>query len=64
MPRLMGAEGELDSDYSESYSYPNYSYPEIFAIYNLSNNDWRKPIVEYLENPSRTISQNTIYREP
>jgi len=40
-PKLVGAERELDS--SEPYSYPNYSYPEIceiFAIANLSNNEW------------------------
>ena len=26
-------------------------YAEIFAIDNLSDNDWRKPIVEYLQKP-------------
>jgi len=28
----------------------------------LSNNDWRTPIVEYLENPSSTVSRKIKYR--
>jgi hypothetical protein len=59
---LWGVEGELD--YSESYSYPNYFHPEIFKIFaidNLSNNDLRKPIVDYLKNPSGTVSRKTKY---
>jgi hypothetical protein len=60
MPKLMGVEGESDSN--ESYTYPKFSYPEIFAIDYLSHNDWRKPIVEYLENPSDAFSRKTRYR--
>jgi len=60
MPKLVGAEGELDS--SESHSYPDYSYPEIFSIENSSNNDWRKPMVEYLQNPTSTVSRKTKYK--
>ena len=59
MPKLVGAEGELDS--SVSYSYPNYFQPETFAIDNLSNNDSRKPIIEYFKNPSGTFSRKTKY---
>jgi len=60
MPKLMEAEGQ--SDPNDSYSCPEYSYPEIFAINNLSNNDWRNPIVDYLENPSYIVSRKTKYR--
>ena len=56
---MWGAEGESNSN--EPYAYPKFSYPEIFTIDNLSNNDWRKPVVDYLENPSGTVSQKTIY---
>ena len=56
MSKLVGAEGEeLDSN-------EPYVYPEIFVIDNLSNNDWKKPIVEYLQNPSGTVSRKTKYR--
>ena len=37
-------------------------YAEIFAIDNLSDNDWRKPIVEYLQTPTGTTSRKTKYR--
>jgi len=60
MPKLVGAEGESDSN--EAYAYPKFSYPEIFAIDNLLDNEWKKPIVEYLENPSGTVSRKTRYR--
>jgi len=30
------------------------NFVEIFAINNLTDNDWRKPIVNYLENPDGT----------
>jgi len=35
---------------------------DIFAIENLFDNGWRKPIVDYLENPSGTASRKTKYR--
>jgi hypothetical protein len=35
---------------------------EVFAIDNLSNNDWRKPIVEYLENPTGLPDQRIKYK--
>lgn len=52
MPKLIGAEGETKS----------FGEFEIFVIDNLSNNDWRKPIVKYLENQSGIVSRKTKYR--
>ena len=49
MTKLTGAKKEPDF-------YNPYSCPEIFAIINLWDNDWRKPIVDYLENPLDTVS--------
>lgn len=34
---------------------------EILAIDNLTNIDWRKPIVDYLENPIKSAKQKTRY---
>jgi hypothetical protein len=31
---------------------------EILVVNNLTNNDWRKPIVNYLENPDGTTCRN------
>jgi hypothetical protein len=45
MPKLVGADtipqinGEMEN--------PHENF-QIFAIHNLSDNDWRKPIVDYL----------------
>lgn len=35
---------------------------EIFAIDNLSNNDWRKTIVEVFETPTETKNWNIKYK--
>ncbi|XP_050918904.1 uncharacterized protein LOC127136387 [Lathyrus oleraceus] len=35
---------------------------EVFAIYNLSQSDWRKPIIEYLENPFKNTDRKIKYR--
>lgn len=35
---------------------------EILAIDNLTDGDWRKPIVEYLQNPTASIDRKTRYR--
>ena len=35
---------------------------EILAIDNLTDKDWRKPIVEYLKNPTVSTDQKTRYR--
>ena len=38
------------------------SFAEIFAIDNLSDNDWRTPIVEYLQHLTGNTSKKTKYR--
>ncbi|XP_045810829.1 uncharacterized protein LOC123905257 [Trifolium pratense] len=35
---------------------------EVFVIDNLADNDWRQPIVEYLENPIGTAERKVKYR--
>jgi len=35
---------------------------EIFVINNLTDDDWRKPIVNYLENPDGTTCRKIKYR--
>lgn len=35
---------------------------KILAIDNLTNEDWRKPIVEYLQNPMASADRKTWYR--
>jgi hypothetical protein len=37
-------------------------YAEFFSIDNLSNDDWCKPIVEYLQNPTGNRSRKSRYR--
>jgi len=54
---------EKEPDFCNPYSYPEIlDIFEIFSIDNLSDNDWRKPIVDYLENPVGTVSRKTKYR--
>ena len=38
------------------------NFVKIFAINNLTDNDWRKPIVNYLENPDGTTCRKIKYR--
>src|ERR1044072_6288730 len=35
---------------------------EVFAIDNLSNNDWRKPIVEFFQNPTGLTDRKVKYK--
>ncbi|XP_039686367.1 uncharacterized protein [Medicago truncatula] len=37
-------------------------FVEIFVINNLNENDWRKPIVDYLENPNGATPRKVKYR--
>ncbi|XP_039683823.1 uncharacterized protein [Medicago truncatula] len=37
-------------------------FVEIFVINDLNKNDWRKPIVKYLENPDGTTCRKVKYR--
>ena len=53
-PKLGGAR-ESNGEIFENFA-------EIFAIDNLSNNDWRAPIVEYLQNPAGNTSRKTKYK--
>ncbi|KAK2370658.1 hypothetical protein QL285_083688 [Trifolium repens] len=49
MPKLVGADNDEVKIPQENF--------EIFAIDNLSDNDWRKPIVEYLRNPTENVDR-------
>ncbi|KAK2396595.1 protein NYNRIN [Trifolium repens] len=57
MPKLVGADTipqeEIENIHNEF---------EIFAIDNLSDGDWRKPIVEYLRNPTGNVDRKKKYR--
>ncbi|KAK2354765.1 hypothetical protein QL285_092243 [Trifolium repens] len=57
MPKLVGADTipqeEIENIHDEF---------EIFVIDNLSDGDWRKPIVEYLRNPTGNVDRKTKYR--
>lgn len=35
---------------------------ETFSIYKLPNDDWRRPIIEILKNPTRTIDGKITYK--
>lgn len=35
---------------------------DVIAIDNISNDDWRRPIMEYLENPTGTMNQKVKYK--
>lgn len=35
---------------------------DVLAINNKSTDDWRRPIMEYLENPIGTIDRKVKYR--
>jgi hypothetical protein len=56
MQKLGGEERIFVENFAENFE--NFSENlEIFVIDNLPNNDWRKPIVEYLENPTGTTDR-------
>jgi hypothetical protein len=56
MPKLVGADTipqeEIENIHDKF---------EIFAIDNLSDGDWRKPIVEYLRNPTGNVDRKIKY---
>ncbi|KAK2395563.1 hypothetical protein QL285_057289 [Trifolium repens] len=67
MPKHLGAyenaEIENENFYLQNVDLHVKSFViEIFVIDNLSDTDWRKPIVEYLENPSGITDRKTKYR--
>ncbi|KAK2428854.1 hypothetical protein QL285_027339 [Trifolium repens] len=56
MPKLVGADTipQINSEVENPH--------ENFAIDNLSDEDWRKPIVEYLRNPTGNVDRKIKYR--
>ncbi|CAJ2637090.1 unnamed protein product [Trifolium pratense] len=61
MPKLEGAEMS-PNDINNSDKEMNYDEFQIFVIDNLIDGDWRKPIVEYLENPIGSAPRKIKYR--
>ncbi|XP_045792014.1 uncharacterized protein LOC123886769 [Trifolium pratense] len=61
MPKLEGAEMS-PNDINNSDKEMNYDEFQIFVIDNLVDGDWRKPIVEYLENPIGSAPRKIKYR--
>ena len=59
MPKLVGA--DIIPQINDEVKIPQENF-EIFAIDNLSDNDWRKPIVEYLRNPTGNVDRKIKYR--
>ncbi|XP_045795462.1 uncharacterized protein LOC123889969 [Trifolium pratense] len=61
MPKLVGAEMS-PNDINSTDKEMNYDEFQIFVIDNLVDGDWRKPIVEYLENPIGSAPRKIKYR--
>jgi hypothetical protein len=51
-----------DSNFKNADLHFNSFVAEIFTIDNLADNDWRKPIVEYMENPTGITDRKVKYR--
>ena len=54
--RIFGAVDDIDTfaDLKDSIG--------VFNIDNLPNNDWRKPIVEFLQNPTGSTDRKIKYK--
>ncbi|CAJ2661625.1 unnamed protein product [Trifolium pratense] len=61
IPKLEGAEMS-PNDINNSDKEMNYDELQILVIDNLIDGDWRKPIVEYLENPIGSAPRKIKYR--
>ncbi|CAJ2672886.1 unnamed protein product [Trifolium pratense] len=61
IPKLEGAEMS-PNDINNSDEEMNYDELQILVIDNLIDGDWRKPIVEYLENPIGSAPRKIKYR--
>jgi hypothetical protein len=60
MPKLLGADTPQNE---HDCCHDNFHVKfEIFAIDNMLDNDWRKPNVEYLENPTGNVARKIKYR--
>ena len=54
MPKLVGA--DIIPQINGEMGNPLENF-QILAIDNLSDNDWRKPIVDYLKNPTGNVDR-------
>ncbi|KAK2406377.1 hypothetical protein QL285_042113 [Trifolium repens] len=61
MPKLVGADVPQDNGQYDDLD-GNSEIFEIFAIDNLADTDWRKPLVEYLRDPNGTTIRKIKYR--
>lgn len=52
----------FDDEYLKNFEFENFVRHEVFAIGNSSPSDWRKLILEYLENPVGNTNRKTKYR--
>ncbi|KAK2442753.1 protein NYNRIN [Trifolium repens] len=59
IPKLVGAETIPQINGEIKNPLENF---QIFAIDNLSDNDWRKPIVDYHKNPTGNVDRKVKYR--
>jgi len=57
IPKLGGGGAEISDGHAQGTI-----FFEIFAIDNLTDNDWQKPIANYLENPNGTTCRKMKYR--
>lgn len=58
-------EGEEEYEYPsnlDNYEFDKFSKYEVLAIDLMSDNDWWKPIVEYLGNPTGVIGRKIKYK--
>ncbi|XP_045822028.1 uncharacterized protein LOC123914912 [Trifolium pratense] len=64
MPKLVGADTSHNdiNNFDPKIDHDVYDEFQIFVIDNLVNGNWRKPIVEYLENPIGNAPRKIKYR--
>ncbi|XP_050876224.1 uncharacterized protein LOC127079917 [Lathyrus oleraceus] len=65
IPRIVG-EGDADNSFNydegiDDECLENFAVHKVFSIENLSQSDWRRPIIEYLENPVRNTDRKIKY---
>ncbi|CAJ2657404.1 unnamed protein product [Trifolium pratense] len=63
IPHQLGANEqsvEMESEMADAHF--DEVMAEIFVIDNLADNDWRQPIVKYIENPTGTADRKVKYR--
>jgi hypothetical protein len=61
MAKLVGTNSP-HSDGNDSNKKPECENANIFTIDNLLDGDWRKPILEYLQDPNGQVDRKTKYR--